>query len=81
MFEKSQQHLRESQITYIEHMLFAIKAGFLLLIAGMASLIHAIIPQWFPGTAAFTVIQLYKQRLENHPNPIYQEKINDETDN
>jgi hypothetical protein len=62
-------------------MLFAIKAGGMLVIAGFASFIHAIVPQFFPGTAAFTVIKLYKQRLENHPNPIYQEKINDETHN
>lgn len=81
MFEKSKQHLEDSETTYLEHMIFAIKAGFMLLIAGVASIIHAILPQLFPGTAAFTVIRLYKQRLENHPNPIYKEKIKDEINN
>lgn len=75
MFRKSLQHLQESQVNYFEHFKFAIKAGILLLIAGFASLIHAIVPQWFQGTAAFTVIRLYKERLENHPNPIYHEEI------
>lgn len=77
MFEKSKKHLAASQVTYFEHFKFAIYAGLKLLVAGIASLIHAVIPQLFPGTAAFTVIDLYKKRLENHPNPIYQDKIND----
>jgi hypothetical protein len=75
MFKKSLKHLEESQAGYFEHFKFAIKAGILLLIAGFASLIHAIVPQWFQGTAAFTVIRLYKKRLENHPNPMYHEEI------
>ena len=56
-------------------MIFAVTAGFKLIYAGLASLIHAFIPGAFKGTAAFTVIDLYKQRLENHPNPLYKEKI------
>lgn len=75
MFEKSALHLQESKITYWQHFSFAIIAGFKLIVAGIASLIHAIIPQWFPGLAAYTVIELYKQRLEEHPNPDYQKKI------
>ena len=78
MFKKSRDHLIDSQITYFEHCGFALHAGIKLLAAGAASLIHAIVPQWFPGTAAFTVIDLYKKRLENHPNPIYKSKINEE---
>ena len=77
MFKLSKKHLQESQCSYLEHFKFAIHAGFKLIFAGVASLIHAFIPQLFPGTAAFTVIDLYKQRLEKHPNPIYQDKINE----
>jgi hypothetical protein len=75
MFKKSIDHLHESKTSYIEHFKFAIRAGILLLIAGLASLVHAFIPQWFQGTAAFTVIRLYKERLEDHPNPMYHEEI------
>lgn len=79
MFDKSVKHLKDSNVTYFEHLKFAIYASFRLIIAGIASFIHAIVPQFFPGTAAFTVIDLYKKRLENHPNPIYQEKINEKS--
>lgn len=75
MLKSSKQHLIDSKATYLEHMTFALKAGLSLLWAGIASLIHAFIPGLFKGTAAFTVINLYNQRLINHPNPIYQEKI------
>jgi hypothetical protein len=75
MFSKSRQHLVDSNCSYFEHLKFAVVAGARLIWAGVASLVHAIIPQFFPGTAAFTVIDLYKERLENHPNPIYQDKI------
>lgn len=78
MFEKSIRHLEESKITYWRHLIFAVIAGVRLIIAGVASLIHAFIPQWFPGVAAFTVIDLYKQRLEDHPNPDYQKMIKEE---
>jgi hypothetical protein len=65
------QHLKDSQTSYFEHLKFAIYAGFLLFYAAIASIIHAIFPFFFKGTAAFIVIKLYKQRLENHPNPSY----------
>jgi hypothetical protein len=78
MLESSKKHLRESRTTYLEHLKFAIYAGVLLFIAAISSFIHSIIPAFFKGTAAFIVIKLYKQRLENHPNQIYQGYINNE---
>jgi hypothetical protein len=68
-------HLIESKTTYFAHALWAIKSGFYLIYAGLASVIHAIHPGFFPGTAAKAVIDLYYQRLDNHPNPVYKTYI------
>lgn len=75
MINSSRKHLEKSQETYVSHGKFAFKAGFLLLKASLASFVHAIIPGYFPGTAAKTVIDLYHERLINHPNTDYKEYI------
>lgn len=75
VISKSKKHLEESQCSYFEHLKFAIYAGVAMIISGLASIIHAVVPAWFQGTAAFTVIDLYKKRLENHPNPMYKNRI------
>jgi hypothetical protein len=68
-------HLAASQVSYREHLTFAVKASGLLAYASVASMMHAVFPALFPATAASIVIKLYKQRLENHPNPKYQEML------
>ena len=75
------QHLIDSNTTYLNHLKFAIYASLLLIYASVASLIHAIFPFFFKGTAAYIVIKLYKQRLENHPNPVYKAWVQNGTDN
>lgn len=75
MIRNIKKHLDESQVGYFEHFAWAISAGFSLIWAGIASLIHAIVPSLFPGTAAYTVIDLYHKRLENHPNKDYKSYI------
>jgi hypothetical protein len=74
-------HLEDSKTTYWEHFKFAIYASILLIFAGITSIIHAIVPSWFQGTAAWVVIKLYRQRLETHPNPLYQKWVNDVSNN
>jgi len=81
MFRSSKKHLEDSQVGYIEHAKFAIYAAVLLILAGFASLIHAVVPAWFKGTGAFVVIKLYNERLVNHPNTQYQKWIKDGVDN
>ena len=71
MFKKAKLHLETSGITYREHMSFALKAGIMLLYAGVASLIHAFLPSLFAETSARVVGRLYKERIKNHPNPAY----------
>ena len=74
------QHLKDSNCTYFSHLKFAIYASFLLIYAAVTSLIHAIFPFLFKGSAAYIVIKLYKERLLSHPNPTYQSWIKDSND-
>jgi hypothetical protein len=75
MIQRSKEHLEESKTNYISHFTFAVYAGVLLILAGLASIIHAIIPGVLRGSAAYVVIKLYKDRLENHPNPQYRKWV------
>lgn len=68
-------HLTKSKVTYLEHSTFAFYAGLKLLWAAIASFIHGLFPNLFPGTAAKTIIDLYHKRLVNHPNKEYQNYI------
>ena len=75
MFKGINNHLKKSNETYFSHVIWAFKAGFRLVWAGIASFIHGIFPNLFPGTAAKTVIDLYHERLVDHPNKDYEEYI------
>jgi len=55
MFSK---HLTESNKTYTEHFTLAFKAGFLLLWAGLTSIIHAFLPNVFAFTSRDIVLRL-----------------------
>ena len=76
MFKKSKEHLNKSQEGYVSHLVWAELSGFRLILAGLASLVHGLVPGLFPGTAAMTVIDLYHKRLVDHPNNEYQDYIN-----
>lgn len=58
MFSK---HLAESNKTYIEHFKFAFYAGFMLLWAGLTSIIHAFIPSLFPFASRNIILKLLEQ--------------------
>lgn len=72
MFDK---HLKTSKVTYLEHLGWAILAGFRLIYAGVTSIIHGFIPTLFDGSAPKQVIDIYHGHLEDHPNPKYKEMI------
>jgi hypothetical protein len=42
-------HLKSRNIQYIPHFKFAVGAGVVLVLAGIASIIHAILPDTFTG--------------------------------
>ena len=66
MFEK---HLETSKTTYWEHLTWAVIAGLRLIYAGLASIIHGLVPTLFDGSAPRQVIDIYHDHLEDHPNP------------
>ena len=68
-------HLQESQETYLHHLGWATKSGFLMIWTGVVSIIHGILPPLFPFRSAKTVIDLYYVRLHNHTNKEYQKYI------
>jgi hypothetical protein len=76
VIKKSLEHLQKSQEGYASHFVWAEMSGLRLIWAGIASMIHGLVPGLFPGTAAMTVIDLYHKRLIDHPNNEYQDYIN-----
>ena len=75
IIELTIQHLDDSDVTYREHWRFAVYASFRLAYASCASMCHAFLPALFPATAARTVIELYNERLADHPNPEYRKML------
>ena len=67
MIKAIRDHLNESGKTYWQHTHWALKYGFILIWAGITSLIHAIFPLCFKYHSAKTVLRIAKL-LENHPN-------------
>lgn len=45
--------------TYLQHLLFALRFGGRMLVGGIAALLHAFVPCWFPTTASRTVAELH----------------------
>lgn len=72
MFEK---HLTKSKVSYLAHLRWALVAGIRLIYAGIASIIHGIVPSLFEGTAPKIVIDIFCSHLENHPNEEYKDMI------
>jgi len=65
MFEK---HLNEAGKSYFEHFKFAFIAGFILMYAGITSIINALMPSLFPFTSQKTVKKLLNQSMNNEKN-------------
>ena len=72
IIKKSKAHLRGSQIDYLHHFWHAFSLGWILIFNGISSIIHAFIPAFFPGTAAFTTMRIFYKVCYNHPNPYFQ---------
>lgn len=76
--ERTKKHLELSKVNYIDHLVWALKSGVILISIGIASIIHGIAPFLFEGTTAKKVIEIFYQHLYNHPNPDYQVAIREE---
>jgi len=55
------QHLKEINETYFEHMQFAQKCGWRMVIGGLACVIHSFIPDIFTTTASDTMKELEEE--------------------
>lgn len=66
------EHLRGSRTTYVPHFRQAFSLGWILILNGISSMVHAVIPAFFPGTAAFTTMRLFYKFCHDHPNPYFQ---------
>jgi len=52
-------HLKESDMTMLYHCKHGFVNGFILISAGIASIVHAILPLWFKSYSPKVVIRLY----------------------
>jgi len=68
-------HLEDSQESYWSHCWWAVTAGGQMILAGILSIVHGLVPALFPFKSAKTVIDLYYKRLHNHKNKSYQDYI------
>lgn len=65
----SKHHLNQSQMTYFPHLYQAFSLGFVLIYAGIMSIIHAILPFLFPAKSAHQVTWMYVRVILDSKNP------------
>lgn len=54
-------HLKENNMTYTEHMIFALFYGLCCLLAGLYLIIHSVLPCFFPTAGSDLVTKLSKR--------------------
>jgi hypothetical protein len=59
MIKKSQKHLEQTNESYFEHMVVALKISFELLIGSLIAFIHALLPSVFTSSASNKIKKLY----------------------
>jgi uncharacterized protein YjeT (DUF2065 family) len=66
MWTRSRTHLVEAGESYVEHLRFAVGVGLMLVAAGLACIIHGIVPGYCSKTASRTVDELRRLFAERH---------------
>lgn len=61
LYQKWIQHLKDNNMTYIQHLVFALFYGNLCLLAGFYLIVHSILPCFFPTAGSDLVTKLSKQ--------------------
>jgi hypothetical protein len=59
-------HLQTNNMTYIEHLMFALFYGFCCLLAGLLLIVHSILPCFFPTAGSDLVTKLSKSFKKQH---------------
>jgi hypothetical protein len=65
-YKKWISHLRENNMTYLEHMIFALFYGVCCLLAGLYLIIHSVLPCLFPTAGSDLVTKLSKRFKKQH---------------
>jgi hypothetical protein len=66
LYKKWIQHLKENNMTYIEHLTFALFYGLCCLLAGVYLIVHSILPCFFPTAGSDLVTKLSKRFKKQH---------------
>ena len=66
---QSKDHLKASQTNYFAHLRQAFTLGFILIYAGILSIIHSLRPFLFPASSANKVTWLYVRVILDSANP------------
>ena len=53
-------HLKDENVTYLRHWLFAFQFGVVMILVGVAVIIHAFIPCLFKNTGSDAITAMYK---------------------
>jgi hypothetical protein len=61
-------HLRSRNVSYTNHFRFAVGAGIVLMLAGLASIIHAVIPAVLTGYSERKVTALARLARQRNAN-------------
>ena len=59
MIQRSREHLESVDESYFEHLGFASSVGLLLIVSGLACILHGLVPAWFMDRGSRTVRKLY----------------------
>jgi hypothetical protein len=65
LYKKWIQHLKENNMTYLEHLIFALFYGICCLLAGLYLIIHSVLPCFFPTIGSDLVNKLSKRFGKN----------------
>ena len=66
LYKKWIQHLRENNMTYLEHLIFALFYGLCCIFAGTLLIIHSLFPCFFPRAGSNLVTKLSKRFKKQH---------------
>lgn len=66
LLQKWNHHLKENNMSYIEHLIFALFYGTLCLLAGFFLIVHSIFPCFFPTAGSDLVTKLSKRFKTKH---------------
>jgi hypothetical protein len=60
------EHLQQKNMTYLEHLIFALFYGLCCLLAGLYLIVHSILPCFFPTAGSDLVTKLSKRFKKRH---------------